>query len=60
MYGSELDAVPPDTDTVTLNVPAAPGGAVTVNEVVDAAVTVAAVEPKSTVSFAAVALSWYP
>ena len=45
--------------TVTLTVPE-PAGAVTVSDVVDAAVTVAALEPKSTVSPDAVALNPVP
>ncbi len=46
--------------TVTLTAPAEPAGAVTVNEVADADVTVAALDPKSTVSPDAVALNPVP
>ncbi len=59
VYVAAFD-VPPDVVTVTLTAPAAPAGAVTVSDVVDAAVTVAAVEPKSTVSPDAVALNPVP
>ncbi len=51
--------MPPVVVTVTSTVPV-PAGAVTVSDVVDAAVTVAAVEPKATVSPDALALNPLP
>ncbi len=51
--------MPPVVATVTLTEPV-PAGAVTVSDVVDAAVTVATAEPKSTVSPDAVALNPVP
>ena len=59
VYVTAFD-VPPIVVTVTLSAPAVPAGAVTVSEVVDAAVTVAVLAPNLTVSADAVALKFVP